>query len=426
MADVPITIYRSEKVRSNTRPSNPDFPEDQVPDVENPPGTGPISHNSTANKQGGDSANNFYGHTSEDELDAIQGAAAPSASNVFATMADVGGGGADSNAVHYNAADGKNGTEKRQARTNIGSTASEPQTASATGTVNNLVLTSNCLYLTGGITALSGMIPETDGQEVAIVNLTSVSVSLLLNNTGSSSSYRFRNSGVLRANSYCIAKHVSSISGWLLELAGSDDRYLLKNTTDSGTIELTTNGVDFISTGEGNTSRIFRIYDSLGVLLFALNRRGDFDLQMTRSASRFRIKDFAGATNFEYNPNGTLFHLKSSSSIQSVRRDELPYNYPQTVVTTGIINDQSLTDEGVKLLILTLADELTGVIPVTTTTGRLLRIENRKAGTLIIRHESASSTAANRFSLPSSADINMNQNDIYTFIYTNSRWKRVV
>jgi hypothetical protein len=108
------------------------------------------------------------------------------------------------------------------------------------------------------------------------------------------------------------------------------------------------------------------------------------------------------------------------------RRDELPFNYPQTVATTGIIDDLSLANEGVKLLILTLADELTGVVPVTTNTGRELKIESRVAGGTIIRHDSASSTAANRFSLPSATDLTINQNEIYTFIYTNGRWRRVL
>jgi hypothetical protein len=74
-------------------------------------------------------------------------------------------------------------------------------------------------------------------------------------------------------------------------------------------------------------------------------------------------------------------------------------------------------------LILTLADELTGVVPVTTNTGRELKIESRVAGGTIIRHDSASSTAANRFSLPDGIDFVIENGRVYTFIYTNSRWR---
>jgi hypothetical protein len=54
---------------------------------------------------------------SQDIIDALEGANLPSGSNVFATMADVSV--RDDNAVHYDTADGKNDTEKAQARDNI-------------------------------------------------------------------------------------------------------------------------------------------------------------------------------------------------------------------------------------------------------------------------------------------------------------------
>jgi hypothetical protein len=126
--------------------------------------------------------------------------------------------------------------------------------------------------------------------------------------------------------------------------------------------------------------------------------------------------------------NGRIFHARSVDAEESIRRDELPFNYPQTVATTGTINDLSLTNEGVKLLILSGAStpELTGVNPVTTNTARLLRITSTNAGGALLKHEDAGSTAANRFALPGAADITINQNEIYTFIYTNGRWRRVL
>jgi len=114
---------------------------------------------------------------------------------------------------------------------------------------------------------------------------------------------------------------------------------------------------------------------------------------------------------------------RSSSATRAVRRDELPFNYPQTVTTAGTINDLELTNEGVKLLILTLANDLTGVVPVTTNTGRELKIEGRNPSGVIIRHDSASSTAANRFSFPGGFDLNILNGQVFTFIYTNGRWR---
>jgi hypothetical protein len=132
----------------------------------------------------------------------------------------------------------------------------------------------------------------------------------------------------------------------------------------------------------------------------------------------------SGASRFEL---ASPLIPQSANSDQAVRRDELPYNFPQTYTASGILNNLSgIVDAQTKLLILTQATELTGIVPVPTNKGRLLRIENRNATGLIIRHDSASSTEANRFSLPSATDLTINQNEIYTFIYTNSRWRRVL
>jgi hypothetical protein len=139
---------------------------------------------------------------------------------------------------------------------------------------------------------------------------------------------------------------------------------------------------------------------------------------MTNSASSiiFRV---TGA-------GGVELGSRSTAANQGTRRDELPFNYPQTVATAGTINNLSLTNEAIKLLILTAATDLTGVLPVTTTTGRLLRIESRVGGGVIIRHESASSTAENRFTLPGAVDLTIANGEVYTFIYTNGRWRRAL
>jgi hypothetical protein len=92
----------------------------------------------------------------------------------------------------------------------------------------------------------------------------------------------------------------------------------------------------------------------------------------------------------------------------------------QTVATTGTVNNLSITSSA-KLLILTNATDLTGIIAPTST--RIIIIEARGASR-IIRDQSASSTAGNRFAL--GADLTINDGEVYQFIYTNSRWRRVL
>jgi hypothetical protein len=156
---------------------------------------------------------------------------------------------------------------------------------------------------------------------------------------------------------------------------------------------------------------------------------GSVNFRIRRNAGLWRILNRDGNPVVTISTGGLITFTsgiisRSVNSERTVRRDELPFNYPETVATAGTINNLDLDNEGVKLLILTLADDLTGVVPVTTNTGRELKIEGRNAGGVIIRHDSASSTAANRFSLPSATDLTIANGEVYTFIYTNSRWRR--
>jgi hypothetical protein len=111
---------------------------------------------------------------------------------------------------------------------------------------------------------------------------------------------------------------------------------------------------------------------------------------------------------------------RSNASEVLIRRDELYLNYSQTVATAGTLNDLAINAD-CKLLILTGCDDLTGIVFVDNT--RLIRIEAVGASR-IIRDQSASSTAANRFSL--GADLTINDGEVYQFIYTTSRWRRVL
>jgi hypothetical protein len=118
MADVPVIISKSIRLREGAAPSNPvniGTPQEPL----NPDGGGGVvPHNQLAGLQGGTATERY--HIDEDQYDAVNGANTPSSTNVFATIADVISGSVrDDDAVHYDTADGKNDTEKAQARDNI-------------------------------------------------------------------------------------------------------------------------------------------------------------------------------------------------------------------------------------------------------------------------------------------------------------------
>ena len=86
MSNVRI-FTRINKSRQVT-PSLPLSSEEQLP-VINPNPTGQaIRHNSTLDKNGGDSDNDYYGHNTQDIQEALEGSNLPSVINVFATIED--------------------------------------------------------------------------------------------------------------------------------------------------------------------------------------------------------------------------------------------------------------------------------------------------------------------------------------------------
>jgi hypothetical protein len=346
---------------------------------------------------------------------------------VRVTVADLGGGsagGRDDDAVHYDAADSKNGTERNQARVNIGSTSATPQVIATAGAINDLTITSNSLVFTGASVVLSGIVAGLDGEEITILNTNATALSILSQSTLSTANNRIIGAVLVPQFSIVRLKYRTTTNRWTLENVGiNDGRYLRKDIADSRTGTLTQNGPMFINiginqrleirrSGTGSFNEVFSIYED----------------QISTTIPRIRVSSqgalFLNSATASQTAQSIIQNVKSQGATRTTRRDELPLNYPETVTTSGTINNLDLANEGVKLLILTLADDLTGVVPVTTNTGRLLRIEGRNAGGVIIRHDSASSTAANRFSIGS--DLTISNGEIYTFIYTNARWRRVL
>jgi hypothetical protein len=305
-------------------------------------------------------------------------------------------------------------SEKRQARTNIGSTSSIPQVITDIGTINNLAITSNAIVFTGvGVVILTGIVAGLDGEEISILNLTGNDLTISAEDGLSLSSNRFSLGAIVPAFSRVQFQYRTTTNRWI------GDTGLRANITS-----LTINAPNDTASSNMFVARNIIATNPGGMFI---QQRGS-TLIRARGDSltgyyilRLQNNNSAGQTVFEVaRTDGSPWCLSNSAGAEFLtRRQELVLNYDQTVATTGTINDLSILID-TKLLILTGADDLTGVVGQQ---GRLLRIEAR-GGNRIIRDQSASSTATNRFAL--GADLTINAGEVYQFIYTDSRWRRVL
>jgi hypothetical protein len=337
---------------------------------------------------------------------------------------------ADSNKVSYNVADLKNATERNQARVNIGSTSATPQVIATAGAINDLAITSNNLVFTGASVVLSGIVAGLDGEEITITNTNATALSILNLSTLSSANNRIV--GTISAPQFSVVrlKYRTTTNRWFVEnVIAFDSRYLRKDIIDTklGTLtidSLSDNPGDRILILRGLSNQFFDITSTgRSSYIATITSDGQEIFSMTNlSAGSGNYMRFinGGVTRILLRTSGRIFHTRSGLSDESVRRDELYLNYSQTVATAGTINDLAINAD-CKLLILTGATDLTGVVFVDNT--RLLRIEARGVSP-IIRDQSASSIAANRFAL--GADLTINDGEVYQFIYTNTRWRRVL
>jgi hypothetical protein len=392
-------------------------------------GGGVVPHNELAGLQGGTATERY--HIDEDQYDAVNGANNPSSTNVFATIADVG-------IVQPNGLV-QIGT-KSQAGNDITVNAdwiwrfnqvSYQKLTTTPFTITPPATDFTRIDLVYGNTSGDVLIvtgTEVESPDPALPpNLPANSVGFFLvfsNDTGITGFEDFALSSFVRFD-----VDNQNLSLVQRQNARTNIQALSTDTNDNytGNILNIRNAID--------NQLIFRFLNSSPQT--TLGGRATFEIYGRQPGGGTRTMvtwfDGEGDWNFSMIRNGQSEfkkaaprHPRSTAADLSVRRDEIPFNYPQTVATTGTINNLSLTNEGVKLLILTLADDLTGVVPVTTNTGRELKIEGRNAGGVIIRHDSASSTAANRFSLPGATDLTIANGEVYTFIYTNSRWRLVI
>lgn len=189
-----------------------------------------------------------------DIIDALESAVLPSSSNPFATIDDIpispedfidlfdtpnaytgaggykvkvkstedgleflpdsAGGGADINAVHYDADDLKTKVEKAQARKNIGSISGAPQIISVGGTYNNLDYESNNIIFTSGTVILTGLVAGENGEDVTITNRTPNALVMPLESGLSSSSNRFQFAVTLDIQGSITIKYSTNLNRW--------------------------------------------------------------------------------------------------------------------------------------------------------------------------------------------------------------------
>jgi hypothetical protein len=282
-------------------------------------------------------------------------------------------GGSDTNKVSYNTADSKTASEKAQARTNIGSTASTPQTVSTVGTINDLAYTSNCIVFTGVSTVtLTGLVAGQDGEEVTIVNYSSANLIIANNNAGSTAANRFRGQlTVYRFGVCAVVKYRTTLNAWVVQ-----DRSLFYSDTANGfqsinsiginTAPATARSLSIASTTNTTASNALFVTDLAGnqILNCAGSRNVWIPFQLsvgttvtpianvrltirgtgTTTNTSLRIEDSAGTLKVLFLDNGNIqFDTTTGTKIGTATTEKLsfwnatPIIQPTTAVTAATL-----------------------------------------------------------------------------------------
>jgi len=302
-----------------------------------------------------------------------------------------GGGGADVDAVHYNAADGKTASEKQQARDNIGSNAGIPDIITTTGVINSYVRTSNILIFTGaGNVDLRGISAGQNGEKCTIINLMSAFTVYI--RVVSTVGFGVNDSITLGYKQVANLRYSTAISRWILENDFKENYTIIT----PGSINM-----------PGNAS---------------LNATAKIALRATASTTA-RIYSLVFGNNSALvggiMGGGNITGPRSVESVDHVRRDEKNLYDELGSSDTGTINDFSLSVK-FSMIRFTGATGLTGVTEGEN--GREIVILNDKGSNLTLFNEDAGSIAANRFSL-GGANFDILPNQYKKLIYYGSRWR---
>jgi hypothetical protein len=343
----------------------------------------------------------------------------------------IGAGGNNPNAVHYNVADGKNATERQQARSNLFLETGLPQVHVIVGTnVSIPTRTSNSIVITDGTATfnLVAMQAGLDTEAVTIYNRTIYNCQV--NNESGPIAYDRFSIGstlvILPGGSFRVI-YDASISRWIF------DNALLRDgdTTKRGNINMFGN-INFPSGSNPGARQFF--LNSSGSISFRIAFKGaEFFQATTNGIFSTRSYDIyvggdlgaGGPTGlvrvFRAGTDGKVFHSRSSDGTESIRRDEQRLFYVRTITTVGTINSLVLQN-GIFNYRFTSATSITGFNP--DDIGQSIIIQNASSGTLTLVHESSLSIGGMRIRIIGGSDLVIPIEGKVTLIYvTENRWE---
>lgn len=344
-------------------------------------------------------------------------------------------GGADTNAVHYNADDAKNPTEKQRARTNIGSTSSIPQLIATAGAIDNLTIVSNSLVFTGASVVLSGIVAGLDGEEVAILNASGSNLTILSQSTLSDVANRFNGAVIVPNLSILRIKYRTTTNRWFLENVGiNDGRYIRKDVNDVSTGGLTLNlsNAPLAVNYTGTSYAVQIVQNSAAPQCLLLRKAGAsgsnriFTIQNQGTGTPVDVASMASSGTMTFEGfvivNNAIQHIRSSQFDRSIRRDEQRLFYLQNENSlSGSINDYNLLAGNFNIRFVAVT-EITGI--ANGEIGRSIIIQNEGAADLVLSHQNTASLDINRINIIGAANLNIPVKGKATLIYcTGNRWE---
>jgi hypothetical protein len=267
------------------------------------------------------------------------------ANSRYEPVATSGGVGADANAVHYNAADGKTQSERSQARSNTGSTSMPSQTVSTAGLINDLVTSSNNLIFTGANVQLTGITAGEDGEEMTIYNISGTNLQIFAGNPNSAPPNKFLTGLILPTGTLIRIKYRTSVTRWIFEAVDFyEARYLRKDITDTKVGNLTLSTGSLFMSAAGATIQYNLV--SPGPATFNFNsttRSGTFTLRQNNSIYfRNDVSGMITNTNFYvYNVDITTTPAASSINFGILNTGNLLLN-TSTGVKIGTATNEKL------------------------------------------------------------------------------------
>lgn len=360
----------------------------------------------------------------------------------FVTKGQMEAGGTDSNAVHYNASDGKSATEKQQARDNLGLPTGIPTILTLSANVNTMSRSTNLIVFEGHtiLRNVYGLIEGTDGEKVYFWNRGEYPIRPHSEHAASPAANRFN---FAPASSYDILPgeligftYNATQQRWNFEMGL--EKYIRKDIADVKhyPLEIKTVGINTANSlnfwniggrttisGTRNGTHVPSIrFDNSSMLIG--NDKGSaavfgVHIEITDTVHLGKTGN-GGNTSLPagYQVGSTTGHYFNADASFFGRTDRL-----LSITTAGSINDLDTT--GMSNVRLTDATVLTGIM-APAVIGKRLTIQNDNSVPLEILHQSTSSIAANRINLIGGSTLSVPPKGKTEFIYCfGSRWELV-